>query len=167
MGNHLSHHKTEYRIFYIQFWFPNQERIHQNKLYFPFWAFTKKFSWMASLYNAQRVCVWLAVFNRLLHSRRFWQVSTWRFHCFKSSLMASNQHFFWQPRLQFPSTSKSKICLVYISPRFTCPNQRSMLHFNTESRLFSFNRLGREFVLTHCSFAIFSHLLNLWYAIII
>ena len=54
-------------------------------------------------------------------------------------------------RLLFPSTSKSKICPLYSSPRFTCPNQRSLLHLNTESRLFSFNRLRGEFVLTRCS----------------
>ena len=69
----------------------------------------------------------------------------------KSSLMASNQHFLGWLRLLFPSTSKSKIFLVYTRLRFTCPHQRSLLHLNTESRLFSFNRPRREFVLTHCS----------------
>ena len=94
----------------------------------------------------------LGVFNRFLHSLRFWQVSGWRFHCLKSSLMVSNQRFFGRPVLLFPSISKSKICPVYSSLRFTCPNQRSLLHLNTKSRLFRFNRLRREFVLARCSF---------------
>ena len=61
------------------------------------------------------------------------------FHCLKSSLMVANQHLFGQPQLLFPSTFKSKICRVYSSLQFTCPNQRSLLHLNTEFRLSSFN----------------------------
>ena len=96
--------------------------------------------------------VLLGVFNHFLYSLRYWQVSAWRFHCLKSSLMASNQHFFVRPRLLFPPTSNSKIFPVHSSLRFPCPNQRSLLHLNTESRLFSFNWIRREFVLAHCSF---------------
>ena len=72
------------------------------------------------------------------------------FHCLKSFLKASNQHLFGRPRLLFPSTDKAKICLVSRSLWFTCPNQCSLLHLNTESRLFSFSRLRSEFVLTRC-----------------
>ena len=79
-------------------------------------------------------------------------VSARRFHYLKSSLIAFNQHFFGRARLLFPSTSKSKIYPVHSSLRFTCPNQCSLYHLNTESKLFSFNRLRREFVLTRCSF---------------
>ena len=61
------------------------------------------------------------------------------FHCLKSSLMVANQHLFGQPQLLFSSTFKSKICQVYSSLQFTCPNQRSLLHLNTEFRLSSFN----------------------------
>ena len=92
------------------------------------------------------------------HSLQFWQVSAWRFHCLKLSLMASNQHFFGQSRLLFPFTSKSKIFPVYNSLCLTCPKQRSLLHLSTESRLFSFNRLRREFVLTSCSFLMLHNL---------
>ena len=102
--------------------------------------------------------MWQEVSNRFLHSSRFWQVSVWRFYCLKSSLMASNQPFFGQPQLLFPSTCKCKICSiypVYSSLHFTCPNQRSLLHLNTESRVFSLIRLRREFVLTRCSFLMF------------
>ena len=98
--------------------------------------------------------VWLAVFHRFLHSLRFWQVSASRFHCLKSSLMVSNQHFLGRLQLLFPFTSKSKICAVYSPLCFICLNQRSRLHLNTESRLFSFNRLRREYVLTRYSFLI-------------
>ena len=83
----------------------------------------------------------------------FWQVSGCRFHCLKPYLMASNQLFCGRPRLLSPSTSKSKICLVYSSLlHFTFLNQGSLLHLNTESKLFSLDWLKREFVLTRCSF---------------
>ena len=98
------------------------------------------------------VCVWLAVFNHFLHSLQFWQVSAQRFHCLKSSLMASNQYFFGWPQVLFPTTSKSKICPIYSSVHFTCTKQCSLLHLNTESGLFSFNQLRRKFLLTCCSF---------------
>ena len=69
-------------------------------------------------------------------------------------LMLSNEHLFGQPGLLFPSTFKPKICPVCSSLRFTCLNQCSLLHPHTESRLFSFNQLRREFLLTRCSFLI-------------
>ena len=94
------------------------------------------------------VCVWLAVFNCLLHLPWFGQVSAWRFHCLKSTTNSE------QPQLLFPSTSKSKICPVYSSLCLTCLNQHSLLHLNTEPRRFSFNQLRREFVLIHSSFLI-------------
>ena len=43
--------------------------------------------------------MWLAVFNRFLHSLRFWQVSTCRFQCLKASIQhfLDNHDFYFLP----------------------------------------------------------------------
>ena len=97
----------------------------------------------------------ITVFNFFLHPIRSWQVSVWKTHSFKSSLLVSKEHFFGWPQLLYPSISKSKICPVHSSLCFTRLNQRSLLYLNTESKLFSLNQLRREFVLTACFFLTF------------
>ena len=87
------------------------------------------------LTSPYRSSVYVTSSLQLFHALWFWQVSAWRLHYLKSSLMTSNQHLFGRPQLLFPSTSKSKIFPVFSSLRFTCPNQHSLLHLNIEFRL--------------------------------
>lgn len=111
---------------------------------------------LTSHYNPSLCVSSLAVFNHFLYSLQVWKILALRFDCLKPSLIVSNQHLFGWPRLLFSSTSKFKICPEYSSLSFTCLNQRSLLDLNTESKLFSFNQLRREFLLTRCSFMMFN-----------
>ena len=90
---------------------------------------------------------YLAVFNHLLYSLQFWQVSAWRFHCLKSSL--DNRNFYFLP-LASPKF------VEYIVDFASHVQINSLLHLSTESRLIINNimTLLRSFVICHIIFQI-------------
>ena len=90
---------------------------------------------------------YLAVFNHLLYSLQFWQVSAWRFHCLKSSL--DNRNFYFLP-LASPKF------VEYIVDFASHVQINSLLHLSTESRLIINNimTLLRSSVICHIIFQI-------------